>query len=123
MPLLTKPLSPQERQAAALRRQGMSNTEIGEIMQIPNGQVSQVICHARRKGAVVPYAKRDPLQLYKNTKVVPITRLLHIRAKLLEAGNGHYGINTIIAQRVGMSPGCVRVRLWKYDRNQQGASR
>jgi hypothetical protein len=122
MPLLTKPLSRQERQAVELRRKGMSNTEIGELMQIPNGQVSQVISHARRKGAVVPYAKREPLQIYNKASVVPITRLVHIRTKLLEAGNPRYGVNTIIAERVGMKPGCVRVRLWKYD-NQQGASR
>lgn len=113
MPLLTQPLSPQERQAVTLRRQGMSNREIADEMMLTDGHVASILAHAKRKGAVFPAVRTG-----KPCKV-DIERLVSLRHQLRQAGYGR-GIPTIIAQRTGLSANCVKVRLWRYDQRQQG---
>lgn len=110
MPLLTKPLSPQERRAVALRRQGMTTDQIADEMAITLNHVWTLLCTAKRKGAVLPVIRRPT-----RTAAVPIERLVHIRTELRRAGYGHYGMARIIAERVGLTVNCVKVRLWKHD--------
>lgn len=117
MPLLTKPLSPQERKAVTMRRQGMTNPQIADELQCTVTQVSVVLYHAKRKGAEFPPCKRGS---QKDRNCVPIARLAQIRKQLLAAGYGAYGIHAVIAERVGMKTGTVRVRLWKHDHKPQG---
>jgi len=113
MPLLTKPLSPQERRAVTLRRQGMSNREIADEMMLTDGHVASILAHAKRKGAVFPAVRTG-----KPCKV-DIERLVSLRHQLRQAGYER-GLSTIIAERTGMSVGTVKVRLWRYDQRQQG---
>lgn len=115
MPLLTKPLGRQERQAVALRRQGLTTSEIADAMLLTTNHVSTVLTHAKRKGAVVPRVPRKPAPVR-----VPIERLVQIRAELLRAGYSRYGLYAVIAERVGMTTNAVRVRLWKHDHKPQG---
>jgi hypothetical protein len=118
MPLLTKPLGRQERQAVTLRRQGKTNQEIADVMLITTGHVSAVLYTAKQKGAEFPPAKRGN---QKDRDCVPIARLANIRAQLRAAGYG-YGLYAVIAERVGMTTNAVRVRLWKHDHKPQGVS-
>jgi len=111
--LLLKPLSRQEREVLALRRKGMNNQEIADDLDMSPTAVGTVLCHAKRKGAKFPKVRAK-------SKGVPIERLVHIRGQLKSAGYQR-GLATIIAERVGMKPDTVKVRLWKHD-NQQGAS-
>ena len=113
MPLLTKPLGPQERRAVALRRQGMSNKQIADEMMLDDGHVASLLSVAKRKGAVFPAVRTG-----KPCKV-DIERLVSLRQQLRQAGYGR-GISTIIAKRTGLSANCVKVRLWRYDNRQQG---
>jgi transposase len=112
MPLLSKPLGPQERQAVELRRKGLSTGEIADEMCLTSNHVSTVLTHAKRKGAVFPRVVK------KHTPSVPIERLVKIRAELLRAGYRR-GIPRIIGERVGLTKNCVGVRLWKYDQAQK----
>lgn len=111
MPLLTKPLSPQERRALALRRAGKTNQEIGEEMMIADEHVRSIMTHAKRKGADVPKAPRA------KPRCVPIERLVEIRRQLTQTGRR--GVYPIIAERTGLKVNCVRVRLWRYDQQHQ----
>jgi transposase len=112
MPLLTKPLGPQERRAVELRRQGLSTREIADEMCLTSNHVSTVLTHAKRKGAVFPSI------IKKFPPSVPIERLVQIREELRRAGYRR-GIPRIIAERVGLTDNCVGVRLWKYDQAQK----
>lgn len=116
MPLLTKPLSRQERIAVTMRRAGKTNAEIAEVLCVTNSHVSCVISNARRKGAVVPFARRGA-----PAPAVPIDRLIEIRKTLLASGR-NWGVYSLIGERVGMTGNAVKVRLWKHDHKQQGAS-
>lgn len=115
MPLLTKPLGRQERQAVTLRRQGLTTTEIADAMCLTTNHVSTVLTHAKRKGAAIPRVPRKPAPVK-----VPIERLVQIRAELLRAGYSRYGMAAIIATRTGLTTNCVKVRLWKHDHKPQG---
>jgi transposase len=117
MPLLTKPLSRQERQAVTLRRQGKSNDEIAEALMVTNNHVATVLTLAKRKGAVFPMHKPG-----RKPHSVPIERLVHIRTQLRQAGYRDYGMTKVIAERVGLTTNCVKVRLWKHDHKPQGVS-
>jgi hypothetical protein len=115
MPLLTAPLGCQERQAVELRRQGLNNVEIAVIMDRSPDHVGVVLSAAKRKGAVFPPLARRPLYRGK----VPIARLVQIRTELRRAGYGKHGMYGLIAERVGLTANCVKVRLWTYDQSQK----
>lgn len=117
MPLLTKPLGRQERQAVTLRRQGLTNIEIAVIMDRSGDHVGVVLSNAKRKGAVFPPIKRGNR---KDLNCVPTARLVKIRSELLRAGYSPYGMIAIIAERTGLTKNCVKVRLWKHDHKPQG---
>lgn len=114
MPLLTEPLSPQERRALALRRAGKTNGEVADDMMITNSHVATLLTGAKRKGALVPKAPRG------KPGYLPIERLVELRATLRAAGR-RSGICRIIAERTGLKIGCVRVRLWRYDQEHKQA--
>lgn len=66
---------------------------------------------------------RDLAAHQAKCNVVGIETLVAMRKALRGNGACEYGLNARIAHGVGISKFSVKVRLWRYDQQQKGASR
>ena len=115
-PFYDERLSPQQNKAVEMLRNGFERWEIADEMDIDRKHLDVLFYNARQAGVDVPKAKgaargRKPR--------VSIERLAELREQLTAAGFKNNGMLRTIAERVGLSETCVKVRLWRYDKGIQ----
>lgn len=106
-----------ENKAVEMALNGFSLSDIADEMAVAPRSATQYLSRARGLGVAVPRLKNP------GWARVSIARLVHVR-RMLQASGVTYGLYPLIAERVGMTAGCVRKRLWEYDQQQKaGQSR
>lgn len=105
-------LTAQENKACEMLFNGFTRLEIQDEMVISREHLAQLFARARRKGVAIPKAKTGTPG---SRARVPLERLIKLRDDLIARGFLGAGLYRILAERVGMTEGCVNVRLWKYD--------
>lgn len=108
-----------ENKVVEMARNGLTLDEIADELDWETASVRSTLCHARKIVGVdvAPYLPRPPRR-----GAVPISELVALRASLQRHGIAKRSIHRVMAERLGMSVGAIKVRLWTHDHKQKGAS-
>lgn len=110
-------LTPQQNKAIELGRNGFTPEEIIDEMELPTANhLWSILSQAKARGAELPTKKLTGTRRVLNpnsrdANAVPLSKLIDA----YNAVGGGRGANAIVADRFGLTPGNVNVRLWKYN--------
>lgn len=101
-------LSPQQNKAVEMLRNGFSRAEIAEELDISRAQLTSIWSKVRKRGVDIAFGEPGRPQ--------------YVPAKYMAALQGTLKTNRNIAERMGISEGTAKLRLWRYRRKQEGRS-
>jgi predicted ABC-type ATPase/DNA-binding NarL/FixJ family response regulator len=110
-----------ENKAVEMARNNFSNAEIADEMGIDARSVSVYLSRAKKKAPDIdiPQQRGGTAPGFRGRyKTYTLEELAALRDKLRASGVTR-GINTVIAERTGLTPSNVNVRLWNYDKQQR----
>lgn len=119
-------LNASQNKAVEMARNNYTNIEIAEELETSNAVVGQYLATARRLGIAVDIGAHGVRGVNPRTgeQTATIEEIVRLRDRLIAAGHRNYkgrgpvgalSVNQIIAQRLGLSPQTVKVRLSRYN--------
>lgn len=119
-------LSDRERKIAEMAVNGAGNAWIAEEMDVSNNTIASTLSAVKAKlggKALWDVGQRGTPNVNSVTgeATATIEQLVHARAALRAAG--HIKVNATLAERYGVSPQTIKVRLWLYDKERKAAER
>lgn len=111
-------LSPQQRLAVEMRRNGFSDAEIADELQVNLNQVRQVFFQARKRAPDLDIGTRS-LGRAPGWGAATIEQLVQRRTELLAEGVAKNRVASTIAREFNMADENVRQRLWTHDRGRR----
>lgn len=108
-------LSPDEGYAASRLQAGLTPREIAEEMDTSSGVVRVLLSRARAKA---PDLNLGASQTGRPRGAITDEQIANLRRQLRESGyrNERGGVNTLVAERFGMTPNAVAARIARYNR-------
>lgn len=107
-------LSPQQNKACEMLFNGWSRAEIEDELDISDKHLAQLFCKARKRGVWVDHATT------RRRTGITTERLSELR-EMFKRNGCKWGVYRLIAERTGLTQINVYMRLYYFDRRQQGA--